>query len=148
ERAEIELGSKDYVLLRERDLHAVAAERGPDAGTGPYLCDTGRGTTTATDDTATTTSGIAYRAQGAAAGIPVAALPGPPGPRVSPAPARDALRALGLRVLTYDRPGYGDTPGGEARPVRELALDVLDVLDHAGVVGPVGLFAGSGGTAA
>lgn len=37
ERAEVELGSKDYVLLRERDLHAVAAERVPDAGTGLYL---------------------------------------------------------------------------------------------------------------
>jgi chaperonin GroES len=37
ERAEVELGSKDYVLLRERDIHAVAAERVPDAGTGLYL---------------------------------------------------------------------------------------------------------------
>jgi chaperonin GroES len=37
DRAEVELGSKDYVLLRERDLHAVAAERVPDAGTGLYL---------------------------------------------------------------------------------------------------------------
>lgn len=37
ERAEVELGSKDYVLLRERDLHAVAAERVPDAGHGLYL---------------------------------------------------------------------------------------------------------------
>jgi chaperonin GroES len=37
ERSEVELGSKDYVLLRERDIHAVAAERVPDAGTGLYL---------------------------------------------------------------------------------------------------------------
>ncbi len=37
DRAEVELGSKDYLLLRERDLHAVAAERVPDAGTGLYL---------------------------------------------------------------------------------------------------------------
>lgn len=37
ERAEVELGSKEYVLLRERDLHAVAAERVPDAGHGLYL---------------------------------------------------------------------------------------------------------------
>ena len=37
ERAEVELGSKDYVLLRERDIHAVAAERVPDAGHGLYL---------------------------------------------------------------------------------------------------------------
>lgn len=37
ERAEVELGSRDYVLLRERDIHAVAAERVPDAGHGLYL---------------------------------------------------------------------------------------------------------------
>ena len=29
--------SKDYVLLRERDLHAVAAERLEDGQTGLYL---------------------------------------------------------------------------------------------------------------
>jgi len=41
ERAEVEVRGKDYVLLRERDLHAVAAERlqGDLAGdqTGLYL---------------------------------------------------------------------------------------------------------------
>ncbi|WP_153394257.1 GroES family chaperonin [Ornithinicoccus halotolerans] len=37
DKAEVELGSKDYLLLRERDLHAVAAERVEDAGTGLYL---------------------------------------------------------------------------------------------------------------
>lgn len=37
DRAEVELGSKEYLLLRERDLHAVAAERVPDPGTGLYL---------------------------------------------------------------------------------------------------------------
>lgn len=37
ERAEVELRSKTYVLLRERDLHAVAAERLQDGATGLYL---------------------------------------------------------------------------------------------------------------
>jgi chaperonin GroES len=36
ERAHVELHGVDYVLLRERDLHAVAAERN-DANTGLYL---------------------------------------------------------------------------------------------------------------
>ncbi|GAA1971629.1 co-chaperone GroES [Isoptericola halotolerans] len=37
ERAEVDLGGTDYVLLRERDVHAVA-ERSDDAGTtGLYL---------------------------------------------------------------------------------------------------------------
>lgn len=37
DRAEVELGSQEYVLLRERDIHAVAAERVSDSGTGLYL---------------------------------------------------------------------------------------------------------------
>ncbi|MCW2805541.1 MAG: chaperonin GroES [Propionibacteriaceae bacterium] len=37
DRAEVEVRGKDYVLLRERDLHAVAAERLADRQTGLYL---------------------------------------------------------------------------------------------------------------
>ena len=37
EKAEVEVGGHDYVLLRERDLHAVASERLPDGQTGLYL---------------------------------------------------------------------------------------------------------------
>ncbi|WP_425310842.1 co-chaperone GroES [Ammonicoccus fulvus] len=37
DRAEVEVRGKDYVLLRERDLHAVAAERLSEGHTGLYL---------------------------------------------------------------------------------------------------------------
>ena len=38
DRAEVELGSRQYLLLRERDLHAVAAARvSEDGQTGLYL---------------------------------------------------------------------------------------------------------------
>jgi chaperonin GroES len=37
DKAEVEVGGDDYVLLRERDLHAVASERLPDGQTGLYL---------------------------------------------------------------------------------------------------------------
>ncbi|MDX6238596.1 MAG: chaperonin GroES [Kribbellaceae bacterium] len=37
DRAEIEVRGDDYVLLRERDLHAVAAGRLEDGQTGLYL---------------------------------------------------------------------------------------------------------------
>jgi chaperonin GroES len=37
DRAEVEVRGKTYVLLRERDLHAVAAERLQDGKTGLYL---------------------------------------------------------------------------------------------------------------
>lgn len=37
DRAEVEVRGEDYILLRERDLHAVAAERLADGQTGLYL---------------------------------------------------------------------------------------------------------------
>jgi chaperonin GroES len=37
DRAEVELQSTDYILLRERDIHAVAASRIDDNQTGLYL---------------------------------------------------------------------------------------------------------------
>ncbi|WP_432548089.1 GroES family chaperonin [Kineococcus sp. SYSU DK004] len=37
DKAEVELHGKGYVLLRERDLHAVAAPRVDDGQTGLYL---------------------------------------------------------------------------------------------------------------
>jgi chaperonin GroES len=37
DRSEVELHGTMYVLLRERDIHAVASERLEDAGTGLYL---------------------------------------------------------------------------------------------------------------
>jgi len=37
DRAEVELHGDDYILLRERDIHAVAAQRIEDGQTGLYL---------------------------------------------------------------------------------------------------------------
>ena len=37
ERSEVELHGRGYVLLRERDVHAVAAERVEPDSTGLYL---------------------------------------------------------------------------------------------------------------
>jgi chaperonin GroES len=37
DRSEVELHGKEYVLLRERDVHAVAANRVESDGTGLYL---------------------------------------------------------------------------------------------------------------
>lgn len=37
DRAEVELKGRDFILLRERDLHAVSAEHGDVAATGLYL---------------------------------------------------------------------------------------------------------------
>lgn len=104
--------------------------------------------TTTSSSALVTDSGLAYRVQGAADGVPVVALHGTPGSRFSGTPSREALQALGLRVVTFDRPGYVDSPAGEPRPVRALAADVDEVLEHAGIEGRVGIFAGSGGSPA
>jgi chaperonin GroES len=37
DRAEVELHGTEYILLRERDIHAVASERIQDGATGLYL---------------------------------------------------------------------------------------------------------------
>ncbi|NDL58959.1 co-chaperone GroES [Phytoactinopolyspora sp. XMNu-373] len=37
DKAEVEVRGETYILLRERDLHAVASERLPDGQTGLYL---------------------------------------------------------------------------------------------------------------
>ena len=37
DRYEVEVGGDDYLILRERDIHAVAATRLEESGTGLYL---------------------------------------------------------------------------------------------------------------
>lgn len=37
DRYEVEVGGRDYIILRERDIHAVAATRLDDSPTGLYL---------------------------------------------------------------------------------------------------------------
>jgi len=37
DKAEVEVHAEDYVVMRERDIHAVAAERWGDSQTGLYL---------------------------------------------------------------------------------------------------------------
>ena len=37
DRSEVELHGRTYVLLRERDVHAVASSRVGESGTGLYL---------------------------------------------------------------------------------------------------------------
>jgi chaperonin GroES len=37
DRYEVDVGGDDYLILRERDIHAVAAQRLEESGTGLYL---------------------------------------------------------------------------------------------------------------
>jgi pimeloyl-ACP methyl ester carboxylesterase len=76
-------------------------------------------------------------------GFPVFLLHGTPGSRSGPLPRASLLYQLGVRLISYDRPGYGDSDRHEGRNVAAAAWDVLDIadglgLDTFGVVGRSG----------
>ncbi len=85
---------------------------------------------------------LAYAVWGDPAGFPVVVLHGTPGCRLNRYPDEQALAAAGIRVITYDRPGYG---GSDRDPGRQVAGCVADVAAIADAVG-VDRFAVSGGS--
>ncbi|MEU7877530.1 alpha/beta fold hydrolase [Microbispora bryophytorum] len=66
-------------------------------------------------------------------GRPVFLLHGTPGSRIGPLPREDLLHRLGVRLITYDRPGYGDSDRHEGRSVGDVATDVAAIADHLGL---------------
>ena len=48
-------------------------------------------------------------------------------------PEQESAERLGLRLLAYDRPGYGGSTRQEGRKVADAAADVATILDHLGV---------------
>jgi pimeloyl-ACP methyl ester carboxylesterase len=58
------------------------------------------------------------------AGHPVFLMHGTPGSRIGPLPRASVLFALGVRLITFDRPGYG---GSDRLPSRQVAAVVPDV---------------------
>jgi pimeloyl-ACP methyl ester carboxylesterase len=81
---------------------------------------------------------------GAADGRPVLSLHGSPGSRLSRHHDPEPVAAAGVRMLTYDRPGYGLSDPLPGRSVADAAADIAAVLDAAGV-DRVGVVGGSGG---
>jgi pimeloyl-ACP methyl ester carboxylesterase len=92
------------------------------------------------DQTTTAPDGrtICFSEWGASDGAPVIWLHGTPGCRL---PSRwwfelgfvDVLRSLGVRLITYDRPGYGQSDRQRDRRVADAAGDVAAVADAAGL---------------
>jgi pimeloyl-ACP methyl ester carboxylesterase len=75
---------------------------------------------------------LAYEERGRARGRPVVLMHGAPGSRLfSPDP--DATEAAGVRLITFDRPGYGRSSPQVDRRVADTASDVVAVLDHLGI---------------
>ena len=62
-------------------------------------------------------------------GKPVFLLHGTPGSRIGPHPRGTVLHRLGVRLIAFDRPGYGDSDRFEGRRVADAATDVLAIAD-------------------
>lgn len=77
---------------------------------------------------------LAYEELGDPAGIPVFVLHGTPGSRFSgqhPDPAK--VREAGLRLITYDRPGYGGSTRQRGRRVVDCVPDIATIADALGI---------------
>lgn len=62
-------------------------------------------------------------------GKPVFALHGTPGCRLSRHPNEELVRSTGVRVITYDRPGYGGSDRLRGRVVADCVVDVAAIAD-------------------
>jgi pimeloyl-ACP methyl ester carboxylesterase len=71
---------------------------------------------------------IAYEQQGDPSGVPVFVLHGTPGCRLAGLhPDPEKVREAGLRVITYDRPGYGRSTRHHGRSVVDCVGDIVAI---------------------
>jgi len=66
-------------------------------------------------------------------GKPVFLLHGTPGSRIGPHPRSAVLHRLGVRLIAFDRPGYGESDRLEGRRVADAAADVQTIADAYGL---------------
>ncbi len=87
---------------------------------------------------------LAVDSIGAPDGKPVFLLHGTPGSRHGPRPRGVVLQRLGVRLICYDRPGYGGSSRRPGRTVSDSADDVSAIADALGL-GAFGVVGRSGG---
>jgi pimeloyl-ACP methyl ester carboxylesterase len=87
---------------------------------------------------------VAYAEWGDVEGVPVIALHGTPGSRLGRPPDEDQIKKLGIRLITYDRAGYGRSERHRGRRVVDCVGDVAAIADHLGI-GEFATMGGSGG---
>lgn len=73
---------------------------------------------------------LAWREYGLASGRPVLRFQGTPGSRNSRYPHEEAYDRLGVRVIAFDRPGYGASSRLPGRGIAVVADDARELLDH------------------
>jgi pimeloyl-ACP methyl ester carboxylesterase len=77
---------------------------------------------------------LAYRDSGDPGATPIVSHHGTPGSRLDRHPEAAAILAeLGVRMITYDRPGYGESDPHPGRRVVDAAADVAAIADHLGI---------------
>ena len=76
---------------------------------------------------------LRYQVVGAPQGTPVFLMHGTPGSRIGPRPRTGVLYRLGVRLINYDRPGYGGSDRHPGRSVAGCAADVAAIADQLGV---------------
>jgi pimeloyl-ACP methyl ester carboxylesterase len=76
---------------------------------------------------------LSVESWGAPDGTPIFLLHGTPGSRCGPRPRSSLLYRLGVRLLSFDRPGYGQSTAQPGRTVADAARDVLAIADRLGL---------------
>ncbi|MFI6010943.1 alpha/beta fold hydrolase [Streptomyces sp. NPDC051243] len=76
---------------------------------------------------------LAVEISGDPGGFPVFLLHGTPGSRLGPAPRPMLLYHQRVRLITYDRPGYGSSDPLPGRSVSHVAADVAAVAEALGI---------------
>lgn len=100
-------------ILRKRQLGATAAMREEACGT--LVLRDGRQ--------------LAYAEFGDPNGAPLIAMHGTPGSRLTFRVADDTAKALGVRIIAPDRPGYGRSSAHPKRSLHDWAKDVAELAD-------------------
>lgn len=77
--------------------------------------------------------GLAVDVSGDPDGVPILLMHGTPGSRTGPKPRSIVLYRMGIRLITYDRPGYGGSDRHPKRRVIDAADDVKAIADALGV---------------
>ena len=86
---------------------------------------------------------VMVRDNGNTVGVPVMYFHGTPGSRLEPGFGDDIAEQMGVRVISFDRPGYGRSDAA-ASTLRSVALDVEAIVDTLDV-GRFAAFGWSGG---
>jgi len=76
---------------------------------------------------------LSVESVGAPEGRPVFLLHGTPGGRNGPRPRGIVLYRLGIRLISYDRPGYDGSDRQPDRTVADAAIDVQAIADNFGL---------------